>query len=134
MPRARGARAERQELSDNIVGVTANVVDLNTKVYQHKAVLDDSIDELRTNMGARETHLHAEQEELFWGIQRQMDQARERYDRILWVVFLAILWLMLGWGWFGLRGSHGCTSARGCGDSTGRTFQNKRLGKRMVSA
>ena len=108
MPRARGARAARQELSNNIVGLTANVDDLNTKIYQHKAVVDDRLVELHTNfvelntnMGAREAHLHAEQEEHFWGIQRQMDQARERYDRILWVVFLAILWLMLAWGWLG---------------------------------
>ena len=98
MPRT---RAERQELSHNIVGLTANLDDLNTKTYQNKAVLDACVDDLRTNMAARETHLHAEQEELFWGIQRQMDQARERYDRILWVVFLAILWLMLAWGWLG---------------------------------
>ena len=99
MPRA---RAERQELSHNIVGLNENVWDLETKIYQHKAVLDDRLDELNTKLGAWEAHLHDEHEEQYWGIQRQMDQARERYDRILWWAFLAtILWLMLAWGWLG---------------------------------
>ena len=98
MPRA---RAERQELSHNIVGLTANLDDLNTKLYQNDAVIHDRVDELRTNMGAFEADLKAELEEQFMENQRRMDQAQERADRIQRVVFFAILWLMLAWGWLG---------------------------------
>ena len=98
MPRA---RAERQELSHNIVGLTANLDDLNTKIYQHKADIDDRLAMLNITMGAREADLHAELEEQFRENQRRMDQAQERADRIQRVVFFAILWLMLAWGWLG---------------------------------
>ena len=101
MPRASRARAERQELSHNITGLTANLDDLNTKLYQNDAVIHDRVDELRTNMGAFEADLKAELEEQFMENQRRMDQAHERADRILRVVFFAILWLMLAWGWLG---------------------------------
>ena len=95
------ARAERQELSHNIVGLVANLDDLNTTIYQNDAVIHDRVDELRTNMGAFEADLKAELEEQFMENQRRMDQAHERADRILRVVFFAILWLMLAWGWLG---------------------------------
>ena len=91
----------RQEFANRIIGVNANVDDLDARVDQNQAGVDARLDELNTKLGAWEAHLHAEQEEHFWGIQRQMDQARERYDRILLWAFLAILWLMLAWGWLG---------------------------------
>ena len=102
------ARSERQELSDNIVGVTANVDDLNTKIYQNKAVADDRLDDMNNNMRAREADLDAKvtnctlnSEEQLRENTLQMYQAQKRVDRILWVGFFAILWLMLGWGWLG---------------------------------
>ena len=108
MPRARAKRLSSLELSNNIVGLTANVDDLETTVYQYKAVADDRHNDMHTNMGAREAHLDAKltycilnSEEQLRENTRQMYQAQKRVDRILWVGFFAILWLMLGWGWLG---------------------------------
>ena len=99
-------RAERQELSHNIVGLTANVDDLNTKIYQHKAVVDDRLYEMNTNMGAMEADLIGKMtncenncEKQLGDYELQMYNMKKRVYNMMLVVFFAILWLMLGFGW-----------------------------------
>ena len=106
MPRARGARAERQELSHNLVGMTANVDDLNTKIYQNKAVADDRLDDMNNNMRAREADLDAKvtnctlnSEEQLRENQRQMYQAQKRVYNIMLFCIFAITWLMMSFHW-----------------------------------
>ena len=103
MPRA---RAERQELSHNIVGLTANVDDLETKIYQHKAVVDDRLYDMNTNMGAMEADLIGKMtncenncEKQLGDYELQMYNMKKRVYNMMLVVFFAILWLMLGFGW-----------------------------------
>ena len=106
MPRARAKRLSSLELSNNIVGLTANVEDLQTTVYQYKAVADDRHNDMHTNMGAKEAHLHAKMtscilncEEQLRENDRQMYQAQKRVYNIMLVCIFAITWLMLGFGW-----------------------------------
>ena len=106
MPRARGARAERQELSDNIVGVTANVDDLNTKIYQNKAVADDRLDDMNNNMRAREADLDAKvtnctlnSEEQLWENTLQMYTAQKRTYNIMLVILCLVTCLGMSFGW-----------------------------------
>ena len=75
----------RQEFSSRIVGLNANVYDLETKVYEQVAGVDGRLDELNTNMGAREAHLDAKMtncilnsEQQLRENQLQMYQAQKR--------------------------------------------------------
>ena len=72
----------RQEFSNRIIGLNANVDDLETRVYQDKAVLDERLDELTTaaNDCGR----------LFREHQREVYNAQKRvYNRV--VVLLCVL-------------------------------------------
>ena len=103
MPRA---RAERQELSHNIIGLTANVDDLETKIYQHKAVVDDRLYDMNTNMGAMEADLIGNMtncenncENQLKENQLQMYNAQKRVYNIMLFCIFAITWLMMSFHW-----------------------------------
>ena len=86
--------------------VECHVYDLETKVYEQVAGVDGRLDELNTNMGAREAHLDAKMtncilnsEQQLRENQLQMYQAQKRVYNIMLVCIFAITWLMLGFGW-----------------------------------
>ena len=81
----------RQEFSNRIVGLNANVDDLNTKIYQHKAVADDRLNDMNTNMG--------EYEQQLWENTLQMYTAQNRTYYIMLVCIFAITWLVMAFHW-----------------------------------
>ena len=76
-----------------MIGLNANVDDLETRVYQHKAVLDDRVDELATaaNDCGRLVMEH----------QREVYNAHKRvYSRVLFLFcVLTCIVTCIGFGW-----------------------------------
>ena len=83
----------RQEFSNRIVGLNANVDDLETRVYQNKAVLDERLDELTTtaNDCGRLCREH----------QREVDNAQRRFFICVLFLFCVLTCIVtcIGFGW-----------------------------------
>ena len=83
----------RQEFSNRIIGLNANVDDLETRVYQNKAVLDERLDELTTAANDCEHQLREHQ--------RKVDNAQRRFFiRVLFLFcVLTCIVTCIGFGW-----------------------------------
>ena len=86
--------------------VECHVYDLETKVYEQVAGVDGRLDELNTNMGAREADLNGKMtncenncENQLKENQLQMYNAQKRVYNIMLVLLCLVTWLMLGFGW-----------------------------------
>ena len=82
-----------QEMRNRIIGLNANVDDLETRVYQHKAGVDDRLDEV---MAAANDCGH-----LFREHQRKVDNAQRRFYICVLVIFCVLTCLVtcIGFGW-----------------------------------
>ena len=83
----------RQEFSNRILGLHENVYDLETLVYQDKAVLDERLDELMTAAN--------DCEHLFREHQRKVDNAQRRFVICVLVIFCVLTCIVtcIGFGW-----------------------------------
>ena len=91
---------------EQIIGLNSNVGDLETTVYQHKAGVDDRLDELNTNMGAREADLNGKMtncenncEKQLRENQLQMYTAQKRVYNIMLVLLCLVTCLGMSFGW-----------------------------------
>ena len=96
----------RQETQNQMHGLMENVYDLETRVYQHKAGVDDRLDELNTNMGAREADLISKMtncenncENQLRENQLQMYNAQKRVYNIMLVLLCLVTCLGMSFGW-----------------------------------
>ena len=83
----------RQEFSNRIIGLNANVDDLETRVYQNKAVLDERLDELTTAANDCEHQLREHQ--------RKVDNAQRRFFICVLFLFCVLTCIVtcIGFGW-----------------------------------
>ena len=83
----------RQEFSNRIIGLNANVDDLETRVYQNKAVLDERFDELKTAANDCEHQLREHQ--------RKVDNAQRRFFICVLFLFCVLTCIVtcIGFGW-----------------------------------
>ena len=96
----------RQEFLNRIIGLNANVDDLETRVYQQAAGVDGRLDELATNMGAREADLNGKMtncenncENQLRENQLQMYNAQKRVYNIMLVLLCLVTCLGMSFGW-----------------------------------
>ena len=96
----------RQEFSNRIIGLNANVEDLEARVFLQGSGVDGRLDELNTNMGAREADLDAKMtncilnsEQQHRENQLQMYNAQKRVYNIMLVLLCLVTCLGMSFGW-----------------------------------